>query len=370
MKYAGRIIMKIIWFSHRCMQNPLAGGAERAIYEIGRRLVLRGHTVHHVAGGWKGAKRYEVVEGIQIHRYGTRVMPHLAHPAFLRANRDADTVVDDLSHAAPWFSPWFSDIPGVAFFYHLHAKTLGGQTSQFLASVLASLERHYTVIYRTWPFVTESVSSQRDLNSIGISEERIFRIPLGVDTDRFRPGTKAEKPAIVYFGGMRPYKRPEHALIAFKILNDRGHDAYLTMVGDGPSIPYLRSLATEFNLADRVSFTGRVSEQELSSIVSAAWVNIHTSMSEGWGLSIMEAASSGTPTIGYDVPGVNESVINGKTGKLVPDGDISSLSIALAEAIENGSTSSDACRRHAQEFSWEATATKWEERLKSTAGFE
>ena len=95
--------------NHRDIANPKAGGAERTIYEIGRRMVLRGHEVDVLVGAWPGAMRHETIDGVRHHRYGNRVAPHLVHPFFLKYHSNADVIVDDMAHAAPWFSPWFSD---------------------------------------------------------------------------------------------------------------------------------------------------------------------------------------------------------------------------------------------------------------------
>lgn len=349
--------------NHRCIRNPRTGGAERTIFEVGKRLVARGHEVDLLTGGWPHAPKHEIIAGIKIHRYGSMLLPHLVQPFYLRYHKDADVIVDDMAHAAPWFSPWLSDKPGVVFFRHMHARTLRGQVSPYLALMLSFFERHYSFIYRSWPFITESDSSENDLNLLGIASERITKIPPGVDTKLFRPSIKTESPSIVYFGGMRPYKRPEHALIALRLLEKRGCKARLTMVGDGPSLPFLKRLSEELGIGDRVSFTGRISDYELSELVASSWVNLHCSMSEGWGLSVLESAAAGTPTIAYDVPGIRETVINGVTGTLVTEGDVTGLSQSIEDVFESQERWTFATREHAAKFSWESTTSRWEEKL-------
>lgn len=352
--------------NHRCIKNPRSGGAERTIFEVGKRLVARGHEVHLLTGGWHGAPRQEVIDGVKVHRYGNRVLPHIVQPFYLRYHKDADVIVDDMAHATPWFSPWLSDKPGVVFFRHLHARTLKGQASPYLAVMLTFLERHYSRIYKSWPFITESSSSEADLNSLGIASQRVTRIPPGVDTELFRLGKKTEEPSIIYFGGMRPYKRPEHAIVALKLLKSKGYNAHLTIVGDGPSLPSLKSLASEFSLNGNVTFTGKVCDQRLSELVSSSWVNLHCSMSEGWGLSILESAAAGTPTVAYNVPGVSETVRDGFTGQLVEDGNVTSLSGALERVLETSQRWSVAAREFAKFYSWDTATDRWEAMLKSS----
>ena len=61
----------------------------------------------------------------------------------------------------------------------------------------------------------------------------------------------------------------------------------LFIIGSGPEEPKLRKLASELSLLDFAIFNGRVSDIELSNIVTSAWLNIHTSVTEGWGYSIL-----------------------------------------------------------------------------------
>ncbi|MDG6999436.1 MAG: glycosyltransferase family 4 protein [Nitrososphaerota archaeon] len=355
--------MKILWMNHRDIANPKAGGAERTIYEIGRRLVLHGHEVDVLAGGWPGAMRHETIDGVRFHRYGNRVAPHLVHPFFLMYHSNADVIVDDMAHAAPWCSPWFSKKPGVVFFRHMHARTLKGQVTPYMAQTLTFLERHYSFFYKTWPFVTESSSSERDLNSLGVGSHRIIRIPPGVDTELFRPRAKTVEPSMVYFGGMRPYKRPEHALFALSILRNKGCRVHLTMIGDGPSLSLLKNLSFELGVHKDVSFVGRVPDERLSDIVSSSWVNLHCSFSEGWGLSVVESAAAGTPTVAYRVPGVSESVVEGKNGVLVEDGNVKALSNAVSSVIQAKGSMAETCRLTAEGYSWGRTSRNWETML-------
>ena len=350
--------------NHRCIKNPRTGGAERTVFEVSKRLVARGNEVELLTGGWHKAPKHEVIDGIKIHRYGRMVLPHLVQPFFLTYHKDADVIVDDLAHAAPWLSPWFSSKPGVVFFRHLHARTLLGQVSPYVALMLSFLEKQYAFFYKSWPFVTESRSSEMDLYSLGVGPQRIRRIPPGVDTELFKPRKKTDEPSVVYFGGMRPYKRPEHALFALKLLLDRGNSAHLTMVGDGPSLPMLKRLVSELGIEKSVTFSGKVTDERLSEMVSSSWVNIHCSLSEGWGLSVIEAAAAGTPTAAYKVAGISETVVEGTTGMLVSDGDVAGLSYAIDNLLETSDRWIVPARRHAEQFSWETAAANWEEYLK------
>jgi glycosyltransferase involved in cell wall biosynthesis len=90
-------------------------------------------------------------------------------------------------------------------------------------------------------------------------------------------------------------------------------------------------------------------------------------MKEGFGLSILEAAACGTPTVGYDVPGVRDAVIQGKTGVLVPSGDTVSLGNCVTELLtdnERRRILGDHATGWAMNFLWDDTARHFDNAMK------
>ena len=316
--------MKILWLAHRDPLNPRAGGAERIIYEVGKRLVKSSYEVTIFSGGWKGSKKAENLSGIHIIRFGYRVGPHLILPILLLKNK-YDIVIADLGHAVPWITPTLLRKKTIVSFLHLHASSLPGQVNEMLAYAITAIEKLYFIFYGKTNFVTISRTSYRDLIKLGIKEERINIINPGVNGELFIPLKKTDYPSIVYYGGMRPYKRPGEVLYLLKELLNYFSGVRLKVLGDGPSRPGLNKLCDELGINKNVEFTGRISDSEVSKIVASSWLNIHSSVTEGWGISIIEAASAGTPTVAYKVPGVSDSIENGLNGLTVEDGNRTAL---------------------------------------------
>ena len=96
------------------------------------------------------------------------------------------------------------------------------------------------------------------------------------------------------------------------------------MIGDGP----LRTKIEDLNLRS-VTITGKISDVERNQLVSSSHVLLATSVREGWGMNVTEAAELGALTIGYDVPGLRDS-ISSTNGILV-----SPSPSELAEALIN-----------------------------------
>ena len=348
--------MRILWFNHRDIRHPLAGGAERTIHEVGKRLAAKGYEFHLASVNPRQLPEEEIMDGIIIHRTKGNVRTHLNAPLLIK-RLQPDVVVDDMAHVVPWFSPFFTRTRVIAFFRHYHARSLPGQVSQPAASMLIWLERRYPQIYRNSTFVTETSTGESDLMHMGVPSGNIRKIPPGVDTELFRPAKKTDKPSLVYFGGMRNYKRPWMAVETLKMLPP-DEEINLVVVGEGKAQEMMKDMAKKYGLENRMTFKGHVSNSELADIVAASWVNLHFSVTEGFGLSILEAAAAGTPTVALDAPGVSE-VVNGfglgKTAK-----NLNEIPPLLCEMIDEHKNWSGRVAASAKSFSWDRCAEMWE----------
>src|SRR5207247_1055817 len=117
---------------------------------------------------------------------------------------------------------------------------------------------------------------------------------------------------------------PEDAMHAFALLRRQSPAAQLWMIGDGPLLPKLRADAPA-----GVAFLGRLDRGEMFERLARAHILVATSVREGWGLNVSEAAACGTPTIGYRVAGLVDS-IPASGGRLV-EPDAAALGAALSE---------------------------------------
>ena len=323
------------------------------------RLAKKGHNVTLLTGGWKGCKAKDYLDGMAIYRCGKSVGPHLALPIFLLKTK-VDIVVNDLGHAVPWTLSAIMSDRNVVFFRHLHARSLPGQVNTLLAKIITSIEKCYFVIYRSTPFVTESSTSNADLKNLGIREKMIHIIPPGVNRDLFQPMEKTASPTMVYFGGMRRYKRPEESIYLLETIIHKIKDTKLIIVGTGPQKTHSENLVNEKKIQDSVKFTGRLDDKELAKVVASSWLNIHASITEGWGYSILEASSAGTPTVAYNVPGVVDTIENGINGLKVKDGDREALAEAALEILNDPNKWWSSSVEVANKYSWDRTAEMWD----------
>jgi glycosyltransferase involved in cell wall biosynthesis len=112
---------------------------------------------------------------------------------------------------------------------------------------------------------------------------------------------------------------------AIKVLSQRS-DTTWWLVGDGPERAPLQELVQKMGMDHRLLFLGV--RNDVACLVRQTYVHVLGSLFEGLGLVALEAAAFGVPTIGTRIGGLEEAILDGVTGLLVPKAS----SDALAEA--------------------------------------
>ncbi|HEX7049570.1 MAG TPA: glycosyltransferase family 4 protein [Longimicrobiales bacterium] len=348
--------------------NPRAGGAEIHLHEIFGRLVARGHRVTLLASAWPGAPARADVDGIEVHRAGGRHTFSLAAPRRYHAalrRRPFDLVIEDLNKV-PLFTPLWARHRPVLLVHHLFGRTAFEEASAPVAAATWMLEQPLGRVYRDVPVQAVSPSTADDLGRRGFQRERITVIPNGVDLDFYRPdptGERFAEPTLLYLGRLKRYKRVDLVLRAVAALRDRGIRARLIIAGTGDADGALRRLRAELGLEAQVEMPGFVPEAEKRRYFRMAWVHVLTSAKEGWGITNIEAAACGTPTVASDSPGLRDSVVDGETGFLVPHGRVDVLADRLERLIRDDvlrQRLGAGARAFAERFSWDRAATETE----------
>lgn len=149
--------------------------------------------------------------------------------------------------------------------------------------------------------------------------EQVVTFPLAVDLDVFRPGPEPATPpfVVIAVGRVVPSKRFVLAVRAVADLVERGIDARLVLVGEGPERASVAELAEELGVTDRVHLAGARYGAELAAAVRDAHVLVSTSSYEGFGLTIVEAMACGRPVVAMVAGGVVDLVDDGENGYLV-----------------------------------------------------
>jgi len=355
-------------------ENPMAGGAEIHLFEIFRRVAARGHRIRMICSGWPGGAAQAVVDGIEVERIGTRnTFTLLGRGAVRRALHAAppDIVVEDINKV-PLFLPSMTRRPFVAIVPHLFGETAFQEASLPAASFVWLMERPIPLVYRRAAFHVISESTRDDLVGRGIRPEKIRVIYPGIDSAELTPdpaGLRTAQPSFLYVGRLRRYKGVETAIRALALLHRSRPEAVLDIAGRGDDQPRLEALARELGVAAEVRFHGFVAEPVKRSLLRSTWANLFPSAKEGWGITNVEAAACGTPSLASDSPGLRDSVRHGETGFLVPHANPEALAARMAElAGDPGLVArlGASARRFAESLTWEAAALATEQHLQDT----
>jgi glycosyltransferase involved in cell wall biosynthesis len=204
-------------------------------------------------------------------------------------------------------------------------------------------------------FLTVSRSSAMDLAGIGVRPDRIRVLHNGVDL----PGRQEQRsptPLFLALGRLADYKRLDLLLALWERVRPVT-GGRLVIAGDGPDRQRLERLA-----GSDVTFTGRVSEAEKHRLLCAAWLLVHPAVMEGWGIVVMEAAARGTPTVGFDVPGLRDSVLHDRTGLLArTESGFASAWATLALNRTRRAELGERAKAHAARLHWSAAVDRFAE---------
>jgi glycosyltransferase involved in cell wall biosynthesis len=288
-------------------------------HEVARRLVAQGDEVEWFAGSFPGAPREESIDGIRLRRAGTQWSVHWR--AFQRYRqriaKDFDVVVDEVN-TIPFFTPIWADLPRVMLIFQLAREVWWYETPLPLSALGYYAERYYLSCYRNTSVLTISRSTEIDLRQLGFKGE-IAIIPVGAEPMQYPHTTKAQVPTFIYVGRLAPSKRVSDIVSAFSKFHARVKGGQLWIVGDGEE-RYRRELvrlAARLGVGQAVQFLGRLPEREKRGRMAQAHAIVLASVREGWGLVVTEAGTCGTPALVYNVPGLRDAVVNGKTGIVV-----------------------------------------------------
>lgn len=327
--------------------------------------------MHLVCSGWKGAEPRATIRNISVERQGGRhSFARLARSAVRAAlRRDSwDIVVEDINKL-PLFLADMTRLPFAVIVPHLFGETAFKEVPWPMAVLVNLAERPIPRVYARAGFHAISESTRDDLVVRGVPRERIRVIHPGLDATHYAPReglTRTPSPTFLYVGRLKRYKGVEVAIRALAVVRRERNDATLDIAGSGDDAPRLRRLAGELGLGEAVRFHGFVDEERKLELYRTTWANLFPSPKEGWGLTIMEAAGCGTPSLASDSPGLRDSVQDGKTGYLVPHGDPAALAGRMLELARNRELVEQLgrdARRGAASWSWDDAAAATEHHL-------
>lgn len=215
------------------------------------------------------------------------------------------------------------------------------------------------------------------MHQVGVNETPpIAALDLGTDPGTFSPqrdtGALRRKwdvgdaPILLTVARLVPHKGQDTIIHALAVLSDEFPDLRYVLVGEGHDEARLLALAVDLRVADRVVFAGALTDAELPEAYATSTVYVGPSRVdkeinvEGFGISFLEASSSGLPVLAGDSGGVRSAVRDGETGLVIPPTNVAAWVAAIRELLRDenmrvavGRTGREAVVSH---YNWDRVA--------------
>ncbi len=360
--------MKILILNWRDINNPEHGGAEVLTHEMAKRWVKSGHEVTQFSAKFSGGYSEETKDGIKIIRQGSANIRSLDMPvhiaAYLWYRRQSkgcfDIIIDEI-HGIPFFTPWYVQEKKIALICEV-ANTIWNAAFSFPFNIIGqNIERSYFHFYKDILFLTISPSTKTDLLQMGVKEQNITVLPMGLSISKGVHGYPKEKDfTLIFVARLTKAKGIQDTLHVIAHLYKIYPKIHLWVVGQGDSdyVKEVTNLAQQLKVKDYVKFFGFVNQEKKFELMSRAHLLIAPSVKEGWGLTVPEAGYVGTPTIAYNVEGLRDVIVQDKTGLLTqttPE-QMSQMIIKLLRDKHMYQKIQMGAQKLAKTYSWDQTA--------------
>lgn len=208
--------------------------------------------------------------------------------------------------------------------------------SGFLQQVFAEFDLPATVVPNIIDLERFAVSGQRRLNS--------------------------SSPHFIVCRNLEPIYDVATAIEAFSLIAAQHDQARLTIAGEGPERSRLEQQARSLNIAEKVTFTGRLKPEQMAELYQSADVMLNTSRVDNMPNALLEAMSSGVPIISTDAGGIPYMVEDGVTALLSPIGDTRALAESALRLLEQEDLYQQLSEQGVKEVSryrWESVKPLW-----------
>ena len=250
-----------------------------------------------------------------------------------------------------------------------------------IGTILTSRELTFLarrVFARARRIVANSANTRRLLKALGVAGTRITVVHPGVDIERFQPAGGMHgrrqwpefsgQPLLLTVGRLQRRKGQDTAIAALARIAQSFPYVHLVLAGTGEDEARLRTLAGTLGIIRRVTFLGHVPDERLPELYRGCDLVLLPNREErhqdieGFGIVLLEAAASGKPVVAGRSGGVEEAVLDGKTGLLVDATDPEAVAAATIGLLRDPIRADEMGRlgraRVVADFSWELVTTR------------
>lgn len=363
--------MKIA-FIYDAVYPFITGGAEKRVYELGRRLAQRGHEVHWYGVGWwwpeNGQKDIEM-DGIHLHgvckpmdlynseRRSISEAVYFAVSLIPKLGREKFDVID--CQGFPFFSCFAAKINslfgGSPLIITLHEvwndywyEYLG--KAGFFGKLVEKLMVNLTV-----RIIAVSRKTKTDLKAMKPSEKSVV-IPNGIDFNYISKISPAdEKLDVIFAGRLIKEKNVELLIRAIPNVKEKIPDIKCCIIGDGPERAKLEEIVQELDIQNNVEFKGFMKNyDDLISYMKSSEVFVLPSTREGFGIVVIEANACGLPVVVVDhkMNAASDLIINNKNG-IISDFSKEDIAENVISMINKKKKMQNDCIQISRKYDWD-----------------
>lgn len=348
----------------------VVSGAEIATLNVATELAKRGHEVHVITTGDKelrGVKKGDF--------YTHYIQPGIApESSFWGA----------ISYAIKAFAQIRRINPDIVHAQRFYREGLAAFLAKMFFKKPYVVYSHGHDVYQPWRF--KGIASKLFLGRADavivltqdlkekikeIYDRDVFVIPNGIDLRRFeglshRDSHKLAESGeriILFVGRLHPVKGVAYLIEAMTTIIKRNPKVRLWLVGDGEERQSLENLVNKLGLTQYVNFVGKVPNEEVPEYMASSDVLVMPSLSEPFGIVLLEAMACGLPIVATNVGGIPEIVQDGENGFLVEPESSEEIADRVLKLLENDDLRRRISQNNIEEvknYSWEAVVDKLE----------
>ncbi|MFW5912289.1 MAG: glycosyltransferase family 4 protein [Candidatus Hadarchaeota archaeon] len=368
--------VKILFVTEYYPHDEITGGVEARAYHLSRRLA-ENHDVKVICSRQQGQPEESEVNGCEVHRVG-REHPYSSEGDFLTRLSFVDAAIErgkELDADLVDAQSFLAYVPGHAIAEEIGAKRIATYHETWIGEwienkgLITGIGGEFwerMSLDRDWDRIVSVSDFTRDrLAERGVDPGKVEVVPNGVDLSEFEDVgvEKGERPTICTVSRLTEKKRVDFVMRALERVSEEIPDASLRVVGDGPERADLEELSEGLD-AD-IELLGYIPDREdVIEVMKESRVFVSASVLEGFGMSVLEAAASGTPYVVSDIP-PHVEVTKGERGGMVFDRenleDLSEKVVNLLKDDEFYSKKVGECGELAEEYDWGRIADKLEE---------
>lgn len=336
----------------------IVGGISRVVHDLAQELGRAGNEVHVVTYWESGTKEIEKDNNVYVHRVHSydvnsyNFVDWVLHFNFSMIEHCIRLVAEmgefDIIHAHDWIVAFAARALKHAYRKPLvstiHATEYGrnyglhNDMQRYISSV------EWWLTYESWKVICNSNYMRSEIKNVfQLPDDKICVIPNGINIDKFgcvekdmefRRNYAADNEKIVFCVGRLVQEKGVHVLVdAVPKVISKYNDVKFVIAGKGPQLDYLRDKAWNMGIADRIYFTGYISDENLAKMYKCANISVFPSLYEPFGIVALEGMVAGTPVVVSDTGGLGDIIEHGVDGMKAAPGNSDLLADCILELL-------------------------------------